>query len=95
MKIPGDIPKITGIYNKQKNVRGPEKAGTDYSKKDVVSISDKARDYQTVMRTLKNVSDIRQEKVDELSLKYRSGNYDVSGKDIADKIIESIFDKKT
>jgi negative regulator of flagellin synthesis FlgM len=94
MKIPGDIPKITGIYNKQNKVRGLEKAGTDYSQKDVVSISGKAKDFQTIMKTLKNVPDIRQEKVDELSSKYRSGSYDVSGKDIADKIVDSIFDKK-
>ncbi len=94
MKIWGDIPKVQGIYNKQKRVEKPGKAGKTGSTGDVVSISGKAKDFQTVLKALKNVPDVRTEKVNELSSKYRSGSYDTSGKDIADKIIDSILDKK-
>jgi hypothetical protein len=32
--------------------------------------------------------------VDELTAKYRSGSYSPSGEEIAEKIIQSVFDKK-
>lgn len=94
MRIPGDIPKITGIYDKQKNVNKIEKASAVSSKKDVVSISNQAKDFQTVQKALKSVPDIRQNKVNELTVKYESGQYDAKGKDIAENIIKSVFDKK-
>lgn len=94
MRIPGDIPKITGIYDKQKSVNKIEKTSAVSSKKDVVSISNQAKDFQTVQKALKNVPDIRQNKVNELMVKYESGQYNASGKDIADNIVKSIFDKK-
>lgn len=94
MKIWGEIPKILGVYDKQKNVGKTEKASGAASKKDVVSISNQAKDFQTVMKALKDVPDMRQDKVNELSEKYETGNYDVSGNDIAGKILKSIFDKK-
>jgi len=94
MRIPEDIPRITGIYNKQNQKKNFDKAVVNASKNDIVSISDKARDFQTVMKALKNIPDIRQDKVEKLSREYRSGNYDVNSNDIAEKIINSIFDKK-
>lgn len=94
MKIWGDIPKVLGIYDKQKNVGKVDKANAVASKKDVVSISDKAKDYQTVIRALKDIPDVRADKVAELSEKYQAGNYNISGNDIADKVIRTVFDKK-
>ena len=46
------------------------------------------------MKHLKDIPDTRLDKVEEYSKKISSGNYDVKGRDIADKIIKSIFDKK-
>jgi negative regulator of flagellin synthesis FlgM len=94
MKIWGEIPKIFGIYDKQKNVNKVDKTSAVVSKKDVVSISNQAKDFQTVMRALKEVPEVREEKVRELSEKYEAGNYDVSGKDIAEKMLKSVFDTK-
>lgn len=94
MRIPGEIPKITGIYDKQKNLNRIDKTYEIASKKDVVSISNQAKDFQTIFKALKEIPDIRQDKINEFSEKYRSGNYDIDGKDIAEKVVRSVFDKK-
>lgn len=94
MKIWGEVPRVPGIYNKNMKTGKIDKAPQTASKKDVLSISDTAKDYQAVIRALKNVPDIRQDKINKLIGDYQSGNYDVRGKDIAEKIIKSIIDKK-
>ena len=94
MKIWGNTPKIPGVYDKQKNMARVNKTAGAAGKKDVLSISSKAKDFQTVMKALKDVPDMRKDRVDELSQKYRSGNYQVDGGDVADRIIKSFIDKK-
>jgi negative regulator of flagellin synthesis FlgM len=64
------------------------------SKKDMVSISNQAKDLQAVQKALKGVPDIRKDKVDTLLSAYEAGNYNVNGKDVADRIISSVIDKK-
>lgn len=94
MKIWGEIPKVLGIYDKQKNIKKIDSATGVSAKKDVVSISNHAKDFQTALKTIKDIPDIRHDKVSELSEKYEAGNYNVSGKDMADKMIKSIIDRK-
>jgi len=94
MRIPGDLSKINGVYGTQKNTGRIEKTGPVSSKKDVLSISNEAKDFQTVYKALKNVPDIRQNKVKELSERFEADSYNVTGRDVADKVIRSIFDKK-
>lgn len=94
MRIPGDIPKITGAYDKPKNIGKIDKTGSIASKKDVVSISSQAKDFQTVFKALKDVPDIRQGKVNELVEKYEEGNYSIDGRDVADRVLKTVFDKK-
>ncbi|MCX8129900.1 MAG: flagellar biosynthesis anti-sigma factor FlgM [Clostridia bacterium] len=94
MKIWGEIPKVLGIYDKQKSVKKVDSAAGVAAKKDVVSISSSAKDFQTVMKAIKETPDVRQEKVYELSEKYEAGNYNISGKDTVDKIVKSILDKR-
>ncbi len=94
MRIPGDISKITGVYGSQKNRGRVERTGTVASKKDVLSISSEAKDFQTVYRALKEVPDIRSERVSSLEASIGSGNYSVIGRDVADKVIKGVFDIK-
>lgn len=94
MRIPGDISKITGVYEAQKNTGRVEKTGQAVLKKDVLSISDEAKDYQTVNKALRGVPDIRRNKVDEITGKVEAGNYNVTGRNVADKMVNAIFDKK-
>ena len=94
MKISGDIYNVSKVYNKQKSVEKIGKTSAVTPKKDVVSISNNAKDYQTVSKALKDVPDVRQSKVDEFTDIYRSGGYDVSGKEIVEKLEKAILDKK-
>ena len=94
MKIWGDSSRITGIYKRDGSVRQTNETGKAHPKKDVVSISNKARDMQIVQKALTQEPDIRKDKVDELTAKYRTGSYNPGGKEIAEKIINSVFDKK-
>ncbi|NTV89041.1 MAG: flagellar biosynthesis anti-sigma factor FlgM [Clostridiales bacterium] len=94
MRIPGDIPKITGTYDKIKSSGRVGSTSAVSPKMDVVSISSTAKDYQTVQKALKDVPDIRQSRVNELSGSYESGSYNVDGSDIADSILKNTFDLK-
>jgi len=94
MKIWGDVPKVTEIYNRRNNVGKISRTHPAVSKKDVAAISNEAKDFQLAMKSVKEVPDIRQDKVKELKEKYESGNYNISGREIAECIIRSIFDKK-
>jgi negative regulator of flagellin synthesis FlgM len=94
MKILGNIPKVNGVYDKNKNVNKVSKKEKIASKKDVVSISGEAKDYQTVMKTLAKVPDIRKDRIAELEKEYSSGTYTPDGKTIADKLVSGVFEKK-
>lgn len=94
MRIPGDLSKIAGIYGAQKNTGKIEKTHATASKKDVLSISNEAKDFQTVFKALRDVPDVRQSKVAELTGKIETGSYNVTGRDVAEKVINAAFDKK-
>lgn len=94
MRIPGDISKITGVYGTQKKTGRIDKTGQAALKKDMLSISGEAKDIQTVYRALKDVPDIRKNRVSEIERKVESGNYNVTGRNVADKMVDTIFDKK-
>jgi len=94
MKIWGDIPSVSGVYGRQGNVKKIDKAAGITSKKDVVSISRQGKEYQTAIKALRDVPDVREDKLSSLIEVMRSGSYDVKGNDIADKMINSILDKR-
>ena len=94
MKIIGDITKIPKIFNKQKSYRVQEKPVSISSGKDELSISGAGKDFQTVLKTLRDVPEIREDKVKELKDKISSGTYNPSGKQIADKIVDSIINRR-
>ena len=94
MKIWGGISRISGIYGKGNKIERINSAWSVPSKKDVLSISNQAKDYQTAIRALKGVPDIRRDKVLEIQEKYDGGQYNVNGREVAESIIKSIIDKK-
>lgn len=84
---------ILGIFfNRKTNKVGKN---TQAKKKDKLEVSDKAKDFQVAMDKLKQLPDIRNEKVERLKKEVQSGTYNVEGRRIAEKIMESIdFDKR-
>lgn len=58
-----------------------------------VSLSTMTRDIQQAEKTIKELPDVREEKVRELQDQIETGKYDVSGEKIAEKMIsESLLD---
>jgi len=78
--------KATGKVNNSKGVEVP---------KDELQLSNKAKEYQTAMKAFKNLPEVREELVNDLKNQIKQGSYNVTGEEIADKIIESvIIDRK-
>lgn len=83
------------IYNKN---QGVNKVKTDKMPKDTdqLKISDGAIEFQYGLQKLKNVRDVRMEKVDAIKAQIQAGTYEIDGNKIAEKMVESIyFDKKS
>lgn len=87
MRIYGDFSKISELYNKNKKITKTNNISEIKNKKDVVSISDTAKDFQTLLEEVRKTPDVREEKINELKAKYKKGNYNVSPKEIANKMI--------
>lgn len=59
---------------------------------DAVSISEKGKDVSEMTRTLKEMPDVRADKIADLKDRIAAGTYNVSGKDIASKIINTALE---
>jgi len=95
MKIWVGIPKVGHVYEGPKGVKKTEKTGSVASNRDELSISSQAKDIQTAMKALKDIPDIRKDKVEAIQKKIEAGTYQVREEDIADKILKSIAEKKS
>lgn len=82
-----NISKIASVSNDRRNIKSTDKTQGVSGKKDVVSISNKAKDFQSVMKALVTIPDIRQDKIDEMMRKYGVSNGS-PGNDIAEKILK-------
>ncbi len=81
------------VYNKNQEVKKTE--NVKGKKEDKISISQDAKDYQFALEKIKNVDEIRVEKVNSLQRQIQAGTYNVSGNQIAEKMIDSVnFNKK-
>ncbi len=82
--------QISNIYNLNKLTKTgtASKAGKG---NDTVQISGKAKTFQAAMTAVTEASDVREDKVAKLKAAIESGTYSVSGKEIADKLVEGYF----
>lgn len=88
------LDNIFQVYNKNSGIK---KVKSDNRGKDTdeLKISEKAIEFQYALQKLKDVEDIRMDKVEYIKEQVQSGSYHVDGKKIAEKILETInFDKK-
>ncbi|NLW22202.1 MAG: flagellar biosynthesis anti-sigma factor FlgM [Tissierellia bacterium] len=87
--------KINKMDNIQKIYNNMEvnkvKANKGPIGKDEVELSEKAKDYQIGMKKLKEIPDIREDKVERIKKQIKSGTYNVKGQEIAEKILENIL----
>jgi len=93
MRIWGDIPKVTGVYGNAGKTEKLARSQSAASRKDELTLSGSARDFSIVMKALKDVPDIRKDKVEAISKKIESGEYSVPAEDVAAKIVEMMMGK--
>lgn len=90
-----------GAYNQVSQVYGSQKISKSYnmnaigatSTLDKVSFSNVGKDMQIAKNALKNVPDVREDKVNELSARIANGTYDVSPESFADKLVAAFAAK--
>ena len=87
MRITGNVGSITGVYTNDKRISRVENTNKISPASDDVKISSVGKDFAIAMNALKDVPDIRMDRVNELSAKIASGEYNVSGEDIASRIL--------
>ena len=83
-----NITKINQLYNRNKKI---EKTNSTESVRDEIQISTKAKDFQYAMKAFRNLPEIREEKVAKIKEQIENNTYNISGKEVADKIMESIM----
>ena len=81
--------KITQLYQNStvKKVNAVEVVKA----KDKLELSSIGKEYQTAKTAISSVDDIRQEKINDIKKRMQSGTYDVSGKEFADKLVDSFY----
>lgn len=90
MKISSNqIHQITRVYlqDRAAKVNTPRPALGE----DSVSLSVQGKEAQAIRQKLAETPDVRDDKVDELKAAIRSGNYRVTGKDVADRILSRVL----
>ena len=81
--------------SRKKNVEkvsANDKQNSSVVESDEVSISEKGKDVSEMTRTLKDMPDVRADKVADLKERIANGTYNISGKDIASKIINTALE---
>lgn len=79
--------KVAQIYKTSKTAEA-SKTTKSQNSRDEVQISSFGRDYQIAKQAVAEASDIREDKVAELSARVKSGSYDVSTDAFAEKLLE-------
>jgi negative regulator of flagellin synthesis FlgM len=93
MKIWG-IQQVSGVYDKSKTAAKVGKTTGMAGKRDEILISDKGKDFQSALKAAREAPDIRASKVEDIKQRMQTDTYEVSGDDVADKVINSILEKK-
>ena len=81
--------RIFQIYNQNKRINKIEK-GKDISNIDKIEISKEAKEFQAILNALNKTSDIRSEKVEDIKNRIENNTYNVTAKDVINKLIEEL-----
>ena len=84
-----NIQNIAKIYGEQTKTAKSSKnhAPGSAQKPDEVILSSQAQEVSQYVRAIKGMSEVRDDKVNELSAKIASGEYKVDSRELADRII--------
>lgn len=87
MRIDGTN-NVSAVYKSNKAAKAYGATNVSTSK-DTLAISDFAKSLQSAKQAVDNAPDIRQSRVDEIMLQMEAGTYNISAKQVADKILEN------
>lgn len=79
------INRVYDAYNSKSKVSAVKTNKSD--SQDQVAFSTQAKDFATIKKMLKDVPEVRQERVDELKEQINNGTYNVSSNEVAQKIL--------
>lgn len=82
------IQNILKTYSENKSVKNAkfEKVGSA-QQKDQVVLSSQAQEFAQTLQKIKNMPEVREDKVQEISERIHSGNYNISAQDVAEKMV--------
>ena len=83
-----NVQKVMGSYNK--NIGKVKKAEKSEMKRDKVEISQSSKDFQVAMNAFKKLSEVRQDKVDNIKNEIESGVYKPLTEDIIKKMMSNV-----
>ncbi len=83
--------QVAQIYqtNKAKTTAGKTEKTSAFS--DALQLSQTGKDMQVAKQAVKDAPDVREDRVNEIKSKLASGTYNVSGEEIADKLVNNYF----
>lgn len=91
---PFQLSNALGVYKNQK-INGQKVQRVQHAKdtrqKDQIQLSEKAQDFKTILKTVRESQDIRSDKVESIKERMQSGEYKVSSSDIAEKMLKDIL----
>lgn len=87
MRIDG-INRIHEAYRAQSVANKPKV--NEITKKDEVALSETAKDFQTILSKLKDVPEVREDKVEAIKKQIQAGTYNVKAEDVADKMLSRL-----
>jgi negative regulator of flagellin synthesis FlgM len=83
--------KVSQLYQNNSAKSKPNVRSTGHL--DKLEISQVAKDYQAAKKIVSNTPDVRKELVDDIKERMASGTYNVSARELADKLVDSYFDE--
>ena len=83
--------KISQVYQTSAVKKTMKTAGAVTS--DQLEISRTAKDYQVAKQAVANIQDVRTDKVNDIKNRIESGTYNINMEEVADKLVESYFEK--
>jgi len=91
-KFQFDLNRANEASAKKGKKAGSKASGESAGGSDSIQISDSAKDVANLKNSIKGAPEIRVELVQELKVKINSGQYNVSGKDVAESIVNKAVD---
>lgn len=89
------IQNVLKVYGENSNVKKskPEKPGQGQCKDEVV-LSSQAQEFAQILQDIKQMPEVREDKVKELSERIHSGNYHIDAKEVAEKMMGRVLADK-